>query len=67
MKLDPLVMIPTLLIVVWAIIAAGTIATMGRIPIGAKAPAPKPVAVHEIVVVGDTTKASNEVLIAPLR
>lgn len=67
MKLDPLVVIPTLLITVWAIIAAGTIATMGRIPIGAKAPAAKPAPVEEIVVVGKPARVPDQVLIAPLR
>ena len=67
MKLDPLVVIPTLLISVWAIIAAGTIATMGRIPVGAKAPAPKQPAVEQIVVVGDPARTPEEILVAPLR
>ena len=67
MKLDPLVVIPTLLIAVWAIIAAGTIATMGRIPVGARARAPKAPVAQEIVVVGDTARAPEEGLIAPLR
>ena len=66
MKLDPLVVIPSLLIVVWAIIAAGTIATMGKIPVGAKAQAPKPAVVKQIVVVGDPSRVP-EALIAPLR
>jgi hypothetical protein len=67
MKLDPLVVIPTLLIAVWAIIAAGTIATLGRMPVGARARAPRPAVVQEIVVVGDPTRARDEALIAPLR
>jgi hypothetical protein len=67
MKLDPLVVIPTLLIAVWAIIAAGTIATMGRIPVGAKAPAPNRPVAQEIVVVGDPARTPEQILIAPLR
>jgi hypothetical protein len=66
-KVDRLVVIPTLLIVVWAIVAAGTLATLARLPVGAKAPLQNQPAVEEIVVVGDPSRVPEEILIAPLR
>ena len=66
MKIDRLVVIPTLLIVVWAILAAGTIAMLAGLPIGAKAPVQKQPAAQEILV-GDPARVPEEIHVAPLR
>lgn len=67
LKIDRLILVPTLLITVWALLAAGTIATLARLPVGANAPVQRGPAVEEIVVVGEPQKSPDEIVIAPLR
>jgi hypothetical protein len=55
--LDPLVLVPFVLIAVWAVLAAGSIATLGEIPVGARAPVREPPVAEEIIVIAPSAHA----------
>ena len=63
MKIDSLVVIPTLLIILWAVLAAGTIATLARMPFSTK-PQVQPSAPVEQITVTAPRKPSGPPLSA---
>jgi hypothetical protein len=67
LKIDSLVVIPTLLVILWAVLAAGTIATLGRMPFTVKAPVQQRPLAEEIVVHAEPKAAPVEITAAPLR
>jgi hypothetical protein len=66
-KIDRLILVPALLIAVWAILAAGTIATLAGLPVGAKARVQQSPVVEEIVVRGEPGRPAEEIHVEPLR
>ena len=66
MKIDSLVVVPTLLVILWAVLAAGTIATLGRMPFRAKPSAQKSFVAEPIVVTAPAKPTSAPVPVAPL-
>jgi hypothetical protein len=64
MKIDSLVVVPTLLVILWAVLAAGTIATLGRMPLSPKPPVQKGVPAEQIVITAEPTPDAA-LLVAP--
>jgi hypothetical protein len=67
MKIDSLVVVPSLLVILWAVLAAGTIATLARMPFSMKPQVQRSARAEQIVVKAPRSPAPADVSVSPLR